>query len=137
MPDQTKVDTGTERVKQEVAWLRAHDDGIEMNREASCRCRVSADLLESLAAERDDFQAQLAEARAVVERLDKTEDGKPVVTGDTVYRLTRSTGRIEEHIVETFSRATIREHGINWDLSGCYSTPELAAEAARDERGNV
>jgi len=44
-----------ERVKEEAAWLRSHDDGIEMNREAACRCRVSADLLEALAAQRDAF----------------------------------------------------------------------------------
>ena len=48
-----KTDTGTERVVQDVVWLRSHDDGIEMNREASCRCWGIAGLLESLAAERD------------------------------------------------------------------------------------
>lgn len=92
------------------------------------RLLESSKRLLEIKAERDALQA-------VVDKLDKTDDGKPAVTGDTVYRMTRSTGKIEPHEVVCEARAINRDIGINWSLRGCYST-RAAAEAAMKEQSD-
>jgi hypothetical protein len=143
MPDQTKVDTGTETINEVLEGLQ-QDLIVPIGR--------AYNLLESLAAERDDLQAQLAEARAVVERLPKTADGACVTELDgpvfavREYRVLATcqyVSEVVECVVVFDTQQTVPWQG--WwladfgsqawfPLMGCYSTRE-AAEAARGEKG--
>jgi hypothetical protein len=122
MSDQTKVDTGTEVINEVLEGLQ-QDLIVPIGRAYS--------LLESLAAERDTLQAQLAEARAVVERYTKiTRDGARVGPGDTIYTI--------EYLGAPDVQKWQVSMGFGYESEECPSKgffTREAAEAARDEKG--
>jgi len=135
-----------ERLEARAVWAvksdRSHD-AATMREAAAHIARLTADL-ESARAEvdrlREAADGAMREDRdrllAIVDRLPKTIDGIPIVPNMQLYRVTRTTGKVEEHRAELKPRAIHDAHGINWPADDCYSTRTAAlAAAAQPGRG--